>query len=124
LFAFKPEQLLKGETRKRHDLFPRCKRSFLDRTSTAIATPPTGFVTSRPTQALADGIDGLTRRSKRATRKGRPEAAPRIANKLAKAAGHLAGGRVDLTQTNGTAGLWPRAFLRWNPFRVKMSFTF
>src|SRR3984957_20831349 len=32
LFAFKPERLLKGETRKRRDLFPRCKRFFLDRT--------------------------------------------------------------------------------------------
>jgi hypothetical protein len=30
LFAFKPERLLKGETRKRRDLFPRCKRFFLD----------------------------------------------------------------------------------------------
>jgi hypothetical protein len=29
---FKPERLLKGETRKRRDLFPRCKRFFLDRT--------------------------------------------------------------------------------------------
>ena len=28
LFAFKPERFLKGETRKRHDLFPRCKRFF------------------------------------------------------------------------------------------------
>jgi hypothetical protein len=32
LFAFKPERLLKGETGKRRDLFPRCKRFFLDRT--------------------------------------------------------------------------------------------
>ena len=27
---FKPERLLKSETRKRRDLFPRCKRFFLD----------------------------------------------------------------------------------------------
>jgi hypothetical protein len=32
LFAFEPERLLKGETRKRRDLFPHCKRFFLDRT--------------------------------------------------------------------------------------------
>jgi hypothetical protein len=32
LFAFKPEGLLKGETRKRRDLFPRGKDFFLDRT--------------------------------------------------------------------------------------------
>jgi hypothetical protein len=32
LFAFKPERLLKGETRKRRDLFPRGKRFFIDRT--------------------------------------------------------------------------------------------
>ena len=30
--SLKPERLLKGETRKRRDLFPRCKRFFLDPT--------------------------------------------------------------------------------------------
>jgi len=61
LFAFKPERLLKGETRKRRDLFPRCKRFFLDRTPLSHSAPslpataiPFAF------SALKRGLLGLT----------------------------------------------------------------
>jgi hypothetical protein len=44
LFAFKPERLLKGETRKRHDLFPRC---IFPCCSTVAAPRPCGTPTTR-----------------------------------------------------------------------------
>ena len=60
LFAFKPERLLKGETRKRRDLFPRCKRFFLDWTPLSHAGGDLERAATR-TQLSLIGEDGRRR---------------------------------------------------------------